>query len=361
MIIQIEPWIDEEESKQLKEVINSTFVTEWKKTEEFQKKFKELTKAKYALAYCNGTMSLFAALKILGIGNGDEVIVPDLTFIASSNSIILSGADPVFVDVDKDTFQIDPSEIEKAITSKTKAIMPVHLYGQSCEMDAIMDLAKKYNLRIIEDAAQGVGVKYKGKHVGTFGEFGSFSFYGNKTITTGEGGMLITSDENLSKRAFSFKNHGRAKKGVFIHEEIGYNFSITEMQAAVGIAQLSKLDRIKSKKEEIRKIYEKGLSDIQEVKLSFIDPRCSVVNWFTNIIVPDAGKLQDYLMKKGIQTRRAFYPLHLQPCYNYMKSDKKYPNADYVYEHMLSLPSSYKLAKNEIEQVIEGIKEFYKK
>ena len=361
MIIQIGPWIGKEELDQLNEVVNSTFVTEWKKTAEFEKKFCELTGAKYSVAYCNGTMSLFAALKILGIGKDDEVIVPDLTFAASSNSILLAGATPVFVDIKQKIFQISPSEIERHITKKTKAIMPVHLYGQSCDMDSIMKIADKYNLKIIEDAAQGFGVKFIGRHVGTFGDFGSFSFYGNKTITTGEGGMLTTNNEELAKKAFAFKNHGRMEKGIFIHEEIGFNFGFTEMQAALGLAQLSKFEKIKKRKAEIRKYYETNLKDIPQIKMSFIDLKCEPVHWFSNIIVSDAESLQKYLKENNIQTRRFFYPLHLQPCYSYMKLKNKFPNTDHVYKHGLSLPSSATIKDEELAEVANKIKNFYKK
>ncbi len=361
MIIQIEPWIGEEELKEVTEVIKSTFITESKKTEEFENNFKEFTGAKHALAYSSGSTALFAALKILEIGQGDEVIVPDLTFVASSNSIILSGATPVFVDVDKQTFQISPEEIEKHITKRTKAIMPVHLYGQSCDMDSIMEIAKKHNLLIIEDAAQGAGVKFKGKHVGTFGDVGCFSLYGNKTITMGEGGVIVTNNSELAKKFYMFKNHGRPKRGTFFHEEIGYNFSITEMQAAIGIAQLSKFEKIKKRKQEVRDYYERTLSDIPEIKLTYIDPRCSPVHWFTSLIVPDVESLQSFLIKQNIQTRRFFPALHLQPCYRNIKFPETYPNAAYAFAHCLSLPSSALIKDGELAEVVKNIREFYKK
>ena len=360
-VVQIEPWIGKEEAEQVREAVESTFVTEWKKTEEFEKKFSELTGSKHCIAYCNGTMSLFAALKLLGIGRGDEVIVPDITFIASANAVLLAGAIPVFVDVDRETFQINPVKIEEKITSRTKAIMPVHLYGQSCDMEAIMRIAKKYDLKVIEDAAQAVGVKFNGKHVGTFGDFGSFSFYGNKTITTGEGGMLLTNDDKLAEEAYAFKNHGRAKKGIFLHEKIGFNFSFTEMQAALGLAQLSKLERIKNKKEDIRKHYQKGLSDIPEIKFSSGNPRCQAVFWFTNIFVPDAEGLQQHLLKNKIQTRRIFYPLHLQPCYSFMNIKENFPDSEYVYKHGLSLPSSATINSEQLAKIVKSIREFYRK
>ena len=199
----------------------------------------------------NGTAALYCGLKALDLKEEDEIIVPNMTFIASSNAVIFARAKPVLCDIDPNRLCVSAEQIEKVITNKTKAIMPVHLYGRSCDMDPIMNLAKKYNLKIIEDAAQWVGVLYKGRHVGTFGEIGTLSFYANKTITCGEGGIVLTNDDNIKDHCYKMKNHGRSKKGTFIHESIGFNFAFTEMQAAIGISQLKKLNRIISKKEKI--------------------------------------------------------------------------------------------------------------
>ncbi len=356
MIPQIEPWLDEVELNELSRVIKDNWITEGKKTEEFESRFKKLTGAKHAFAVNNGTIGLYMAQKILGIGEGDEVIVPNLTFIASNNSVIMAGAKPVLVDVNKKAFNIDPEKIKEEITDQTKAIMPVHLYGQSADMDAIMKIAKKNNLLVIEDAAQGVGVRFNGKHVGTFGEIGVFSFYGNKTITTGEGGLILTNDDNLAKEVFMYKNHGRAVKGTFVHEKLGYNFSFTDLQAAVGIAQLSKLKEIIERKRKIREKYAELLKDIPEIQFTFIDQRCEPVHWFTSILIDNPQKLSNYLKKEGIETRRFFYPIHRQPCYNF-KGD--FPNSDYAYERGLSLPSSALLNEEQIDFICEKIKAFF--
>jgi perosamine synthetase len=361
MIIQIEPWLGEEEKKQLNEVSDSGWVTEHEKTEEFEKKFCQLTNITNAIAYCNGTMTLLASLKILGIGDGDEVILPDITFTATSNAVIFAGATPVFVDVDKETFQISPSRVIEKITPRTKAIIPVHLYGQSCDMDAIMKIANQHNLNIIEDAAQAVGVKFNGKNLGTFGEFGSFSFFGNKNMTTGEGGMLVTKDLELAKKAYSFKNHGRMKRGTFIHEDIGLNCCITEMQAGIGIAQLNKYPEIIRRKNQIFDFYKKELSGIRDIKFQSVDARCEPIPWFTNIIVPDANALEEFLKQNQIQTRRIFYPLHLQPCYKNLPPQGDFPSAEFIYKHGLSLPSAVTLTQEQLKTVASKIKEFYGK
>ncbi len=360
MIIQIEPWIGKEELEEVISVIESTFLTESKKTAEFETRFKAFTNAEHAIAYASGSTALFASLKVLGIEKGDEVILPALTFVATPNSVLLADAKPIFVDIDRETFQIDPNLIEQHITLRTKAIMPVHLYGQSCNMDAIMAIAKKHRLLVIEDAAQGCGVLYKGKHVGTFGDIGVISFYGNKTITTGEGGMILTNSAYLARKLYMYKNHGRPRRGTFVHDEIGYNFSITEMQSAVGLAQLSKFDRIKKRKDDIRMYYERALEDVSPLRLTFIDPRCSPVHWFSSILVPNVESLQNFLLKYEIQSRRFFPPLHRQPCYRFMNiPHEQYPNANYAFDHGLSLPSSVHTTDEQLAEVVRRIKEFY--
>lgn len=354
-----EPIIGNEELEQLKEVIDSKYLTEDNKTKQFEEEFKKLAGAKHAIAYSNATMGLFAALKVLGIKPGDEVIIPDLTFVATCNAVIMAGATPIIVDVDKDTFNIAPELIENKITNKTKVIMPVHLYGQSADMDIITEIAKKHNLKVIEDAAQGIGVKFRGKHVGTFGDIGCFSFYGNKTITTGEGGMITTNDYQLATECYRLKNHGRDVKGVFKHKYIGYNFSFTEMQAAIGIAQLGKLNAIIKRKKEINDFYKYNLLDIKGIRFVYIDERCSPVYWLTSIMIEDTQKLEklsEFLLKEGIMTRRFFYPLHKQECYTF---NGDYPNSLYAYEHGLSLPSGANLSDETLNIICNKIKEYF--
>lgn len=365
MILQIQPWIDQAELEELKRVIDSTFVTEATLTKEFEDRIKDLTGAKFAIAMTNGTVSLFSCLKALNIGPGDEVIVPDLTFIATANAVILAGATPVFVDVSNDTFCIDINKTVDLITDKTRAIIPVHLYGQSADMEKILDLAKSKGIHIIEDAAQGVGVKFNNQHVGTFGDLGVLSFYGNKTITCGEGGVIITNNEDLAKKCYRQKNHGRDVKGTFIHEHIGFNFAFTEMQAAIGISQLKKLDRIIEKKKQIHSLYEKGLSDLSDFKPVFIDPRTNPVYWLTSYLTSKVEELSSFLIKNDVQTRRFFYPLHKQPCYFNNDNVKVFPerieNSTLAYEMGISLPSSYGISEEEINTVISLIRCFFNK
>ena len=362
-IVQIEPWIDESELRELERVIDSTFVVEHELTREFERMTMQLTGCKHAIAVCNGTMALFVGLKALGIGPGDEVIVPNFTFIASANAVILAGATPVLCEVREDTFCLDVAKAEQAVTRRTKSVMPVHLYGQSADMNEVMAFAKRHGLSVIEDAAEAIGVRFAGKHVGTFGEVGILSYYGNKTVTCGEGGMVLTNNDALAKAARRLKNYGRDQKGTFVHESIGFNFSFTDLQAAVGIAQMRKMPAIVRKKREIHDRYVEELRDLPDFQPVYIDPRCEPVFWFTSFLCPNPEALSSYLQARNIQTRRFFYPLHLQPCYADRKhirfTDADFRLSEKIYERGISLPSAYRLSVEEQTFIIEQIHRFY--
>lgn len=364
MILQIEPWIDEEELEELRKVIESTFVTENTATKAFEGMCRELTGSRHALAFTNGTVALFACLKALGVGRGDEVLLPDLTFIATANAVLMAGALPIFCDIDPKTLCLDPDSAASKLSERTKAVMPVHLYGQSADMTALASFAKDHGLYVVEDAAQGVGVKFLQKHVGSFGELGVLSFFGNKTITCGEGGIILTEDDKLAEACYRLKNHGRARKGIFVHEEIGYNFGFTEMQAAVGISQMRKLPRIIARKREIHDRYVAELSGISALQPCLIDSRTDPVFWFTSFLADDAELLAASLLKKEIQTRRFFYPLHLQPCYmkhaEVMAANRgEFPASVNAFQRGLSLPSSYLLTNEQQTTVISAIRAHY--
>jgi perosamine synthetase len=363
LIVQIEPWVDEGELRELKRVIDSTFLVEHELTREFENMTAQFTGAKHAVAVCNGTMALFTCLKAMGIGTGDEVIVPNFTFIASANAVILAGATPVLCEVREDTFCIDIERAESLVTQRTKAIMPVHLYGQSANVPQVMDFARRHNVRVLEDAAEGIGVRYDGKHVGTSGDMGILSYYGNKTITCGEGGIVLTNDDALAKAAYRMKNYGRDRKGTYIHETIGYNFSFTDLQAAIGIAQMKKFSAVVQKKREIHDRYVKALHDLAGCRPVYIDPRCEPVFWFTSFLCDDLEGLSSFLREQSIQTRRFFLPLHQQPCYadgKYIRvADGDFGISESIYEKGISLPSSYSLTEDQQSHVIEQIRHFY--
>ncbi len=360
MILQIEPWIDQAELEAVKRVIDSTYLTENQITAEFEAGVQKITGAKYAIATSNGTTALYCGLKALNIGYGDEVIVPNLTFVASSNAVIMAGAKPIFCEIKADTLCIDVEAAEKLVTEKTKAIMPVHLYGQSADLTAVLEFAAQYNLKVIEDAAQAIGVKFKGEHVGLQGDVSAISFYGNKTITCGEGGIILTQNDEIALACRRLKNHGRDRRGTFVHEHIGFNFSITELQSAIGVAQLEKLPAIIQKKQEIYDKYDRELADIPQLQILTIDRRCSPVHWFTSFYSENRAELETYLLNESIQTRRFFCPLHQQPCYRDMVDQSQtYPISENAYEKGISLPSSYSLTTEEQDFVIDKIREFY--
>ena len=323
----------------------------------------QLTGAKHAIAVCNGTLALFVSIKALGIGPGDEVIVPNFTFIASANAVILAGATPVLCEVSQETFCLDVARADELITPRTKAIMPVHLYGQSADMNEILDFARRHGLRIIEDAAEAIGVRFEGKHVGTFGDLGIISYYGNKTVTCGEGGVVLTNDDELAEAAYRLKNYGRNQKGTFIHDSIGFNFSFTDLQAAIGIAQMKKMPAIVSRKREIHDRYVEELHDVPDFRPVYIDPRCEPVFWFTSFLCADPASLVEFLRQHNIQTRRFFYPLHLQPCFGDRRMvrgmDSDFSTSESIYQRGISLPSSYGLKREEQSYVMDQIRSFY--
>lgn len=366
-ISQISPWISNSEANYTKKILLKKFLTESKETENFEKNLKNKFNNKYLTTYCNWTAGLYACLKILNLNKGDEVLVPNLTFISTVNSIIFANLKPVLCEIDKNNLCIDLKDVQKKITKKTKVVIPVHLYGNSCDMTKLKSICKKNNLYMIEDSAQAIGATYKNKFLGTIGDMGGVSLYGNKIITSGEGGIIFCKKKKYSKNLYKFKNHGREKKGVFIHKKIGFNFMFTEMQAAIGNVQLKKLDKILIKKNKIANFYKKKLDKLKEI--TFIKPNKYVkqVHWFTNILVNKKykNKLQNFLKKRGIQTRSCFYPVNLQPCYkktNYIKNiNEKFLISKNIYDELISLPSSFNLSIKQQMYVISTIKQFFQR
>jgi perosamine synthetase len=361
MIPQIQPWIDEQEWFEVKRVMESTYLTENRATQDFEQGIATLTGAKHAIAVCNGTAALFCILKALAIGHGDEVIVPDMTFVATANAVIMAGARPIFAPIKKQTLDFDYDAIKSLITPNTRAIMPVHLYGRSADLAKVLSIATELNLHVIEDAAQAIGVHFERQHVGFLGVAGAISFYGNKTITSGEGGVILTDNEQLADTCRQLKNHGCKQRGTFIHEHIGFNFSMTEMQAAVGIAQLRKLPAIIERKHKIYAAYSSSLSQIRELEGLSIDPRCQPVHWFTSFYAAERDALADHLAACGIQTRLFFCPLHMQPCYQELTNSASmdYSESKDAYAQGISLPSSYGLSEEDLAYVIDKIQSFY--
>lgn len=355
-INQMEPWIGEEEKRAVMEYLDSGgWLTEYKKTQEFEQMIADYVGSKYVSVNNNGTVSLFSAIMALGIGAGDEVIVPDYTMIASANAVVLAGAKPVFVDIDKKNFCIDLYLAEKAITPKTKAIMLVTINGRYPDMNKAVDLARSHNLFLIEDACQSLGSRYQGKHLGTFGDVGCFSFSSPKIITTGQGGAVATDNEELYEKVSKIKNFGRIGSGVDYHVMLGYNFKFTDLQAVIGIEQMKKLDWRVQRKKEMFALYQSQFEDVPEVE--FIDTNLEDTSpWFIDPLVPEPQGLADFLKERGIGTRPFYPPIHSQPPYGL---ESEYPNTEYVSSHGLWLPSSSFLSDEDITRVCDEIKAYY--
>lgn len=279
---------------------------------EFEKEFSKFCECKYSIAVSNGTAALHLALIALGIKTGDEVIIPDLTFAATINSVLYTGAKPVIVDIDSTCWGIDPLQIEKAITSKTKALIVVHLYGQPCQMDKIMKIAKKHKLFVIEDCAEAHGATYAGRKVGSIGDIGCFSFYGNKVITTGEGGMCTTNSKKLADKIKILRDHGMSIKRKYWHDVVGYNYRMTNLQAAIGLAQLERVKTILINRRKIEDKYRKALKGVKgiEFQADNLDKR-KKITWLVSALVnaEERDSLLIRLKNKKVDTRPFFYPL----------------------------------------------------
>ena len=331
---------------------------------EFEKKFSQFSGCEYGVSCTSGTTALHLALVTLGIGTGDEVIIPTFTMIATANTVRYTGAVPVLVDLDNRCWNMDVNQIEEKITNRTKAIVVVHTYGHPAEMYTINKIAKKYNLYVVEDAAEAHGAKYKGQSIGSIGDVACFSFYGNKIITTGEGGMLVTNNKEIATIAANLRDHAFSKDRHFWHKYVGFNYRMTNMQAAVGLAQVERIEEMVEIRRQNASIYTHKLSNIPSVSTPF--ERCSVKNvfWMYGILVNGESEsirdeLRIFLADSGIETRSFFIPIHLQPVYYEQFSDQNFPNSEYLCQYGLYLPSSSTLTEKEITYITDKIKRFF--
>ncbi|UCG15088.1 MAG: DegT/DnrJ/EryC1/StrS family aminotransferase [Phycisphaerales bacterium] len=354
------PQIGKAEILSVLETLEDNWVTEGKKTKQLEGMLADYFGCKRVVMVPNGTLALFAALKVLGIGPGDEVIVPDFTFFASASAVVLTGAKPVLVDVDELDGNISVAAARASLSDRTKAIMPVHIYGQSCDMQAVMELARCHGLLVVEDAAQGMGVTFGDKHVGTFGDIGCMSFFADKTLTTGEGGALLVNDEELARRCVYFKNQGRLRRGTFVHEHMGYNFRITDLQAAIGVAQFERIAQTIRHKRSLCAAYARRLSGCPGVRWPADNGFGQAVPFRVNILVDDPEGLARFLADRDIAVRRFFYPLHLQPSLNAANCVvRQQPvNSVRLFEAGLMLPSGLDLAETEVDYVCACILEY---
>lgn len=348
-------YLGKEEAKLVAEVVLSNWISEGKKTREFEERFRKFVGTKHAFATANCTGGLMIALRAIGVQPGDEVIVPTFTHMGSVACIALVGAKPVFVDVDPKTYTISPDGMKQVVTNRTKAAIVVHIYGHPADMDKIMPIADQHKISIIEDSAQGLGSRYKGIHVGNFGRAAGFSFFADKTVTTGEGGMLVTNDESLTKEILMLKNDGRIERGVYVSDRVGYNMRITDIQSALALPQLAKLNRLVARKRRLVAFYKKHLKGVRGVKFPYWDEHCFINPHRVNILVEDPESLMQYLQKYGMGARLFYHPVHRYPTYN---TGQSFPNAEYAFAHGLSLPSAPMLEESTVRKVCEKVKEY---
>lgn len=358
--------IDDKDIEAVIEVLKSDYVTTGPKVGEFEKKVADYCGAKYAVAIANGTAALHAACMAAGIGEGDEVITTPITFVASSNCALYCGATPVFADIDARTYNIDPDDIERKITDRTKAIVAVHFTGQPCDMDRIHDIAKKNNLKVIEDAAHALGADYKGRKIGSISDMTTFSFHPVKHITTGEGGMILTNNEELYKKLLLARGHGITRDenemtqsdGAWYYQQIdiGYNYRITDIQCALGISQMDKLDTFVEKRRCIVDKYNKAFEKCKDIVTPYQLEGCNNSYHLYVVKVPERKNVFNKMRAAGIGVNVHYIPVYTQPYYRrHGYKGVTCPNAEDYYEHCISLPIYPDLTKEEQEYVIEQL------
>ena len=347
------------EFKYVTDCLNSTRISsKGPYIDKFENDFSEFLNIKYSTTVSNGTVALHLALLCLGIKEGDEVIVPTLTYIASVNAINYVGAKPIFVDADLLTWNIDVDAIEAKISKKTKAIIIVHLYGACCDMDKINELCKKHDILLIEDVAEAFGSKFKDKFAGSFGDIATFSFFGNKTITTGEGGMVVTNNKVLYEKAKFLKSQAVSMEKEYWHDEIGYNYRMTNLTAAIGVAQLERANEIISKKRQILEIYKNELNDLP-IKFQNEDNKSFNTYWMISIVVENENirdQIREELRLNSVETRPFFPPANVMPVFY---TNEIFPNALNLSKTGINLPSYPDLSKEEVEFICTVIKKIY--
>jgi perosamine synthetase len=346
------------EKAYVNDCIDSTWISSsGKYVDQFESGFASFCDVRHAISCCNGTTALHLALCALGVGPGDEVIVPTLSFVATANTIRYCGAVPVFVDSEPETWNIDPSLIESKITERTKGIIVVHLYGHPAHMDPIMAIARSHGLFVVEDAAEAHGAKYNGQCAGSIGDIAAFSFYGNKVITTGEGGMVVTNNNDLAARARLLRGQGMDSARRYWHSIVGYNYRMTNLVAAVGLAQLEKVDWHLERRLTIANAYKKLFAQVPGVTWQHEQPWAQHAYWMFSVLVNNAFDRDDIariLKDRGIETRPVFYPMHLLPPYEETTS---YPVSEQISRAGLSLPTWAGMNDDDVHYVVASFAE----
>jgi len=365
-----EPYLFGNEKKYLLKCLKDGFVSSSGRfVKKFEEKFAKRVNRKFAISVSNGTAALQLAFEALNLKKNDEVILPSFTIISCILPVIRCGAKPILIDSDPITWNMDVNKLEEKITSRTKAIIAPHIYGLPIDMDSLLKITRKYKLKVIEDSAEVLGLKYKGKECGSFGDVSTFSFYANKHITTGEGGMIVTNDKKIAKKCRSLRNLSFNNKRRFLHHELGWNYRFTNIQSAVGLAQLEKLNRFVIKKRNIGKIYNKGLSKIKIFNIPLEKKEYAKnIYWVYGLVLKKKSPikletLMKELRKEGVETRNFFWPLHEQPILKKMGFFKKIklPVAEHISRNGLYLPSGLSISASQQKYVINKIKKIISK
>jgi perosamine synthetase len=358
-------WLPEvgiEERDALLRVLESNYLNDGEVTTEFERQMAATFGVRHAVATTSGTTAIFLALAGLGVTHGDEVVVPDVTFIATANAVTLTGATPVLVDVDPETLNIDPSAFEGAITARTKAVVPVHVSGRGAAMPQILERAARHSVAVVEDAAEALLSKQRGRCLGTLGIAGCFSFSPNKTMTTGQGGLVVTDDDSLAVRLRELKDQGRPVRGTGgndIHAAVGYNFKLTNMQAAVGLGQLGKLKARAAHLRDIYRWYVAGLAGMPQVRVLPFDVDAGESPQWVDALAEDRDALVEHLLRHDIHCRPFWFPIHTQQ--PYLQPDARFPVSSRLMPRALWLPSALHLTEREIGMVCEDIRQFYRR
>jgi perosamine synthetase len=356
------PFIGAREKELVLDALDSGWVSSiGKYIDEFEAKFARYCGTEYALAVSNGTTGLHLALATLGLKPGDEVIIPDLTFVATANAVAYTGATPILADIDPDTLCIDPASVKSLITARTKAIIPVHLYGHPSDMDALTEIGNVHGIDIVEDAAEAHGAEYKGRKVGGLGKCGVFSFYGNKVITTGEGGMLTTNDREFYLRARQLRDHAMSPKRRYYHEEVGYNYRITNLQAALGVAQLERIEEFLQRRAEIMGWYNSEIATTGSVRLNRVKNWAKSAFWMVCLEVDwlDEARRSAFmqaLKAQGIDSRPYFCAMSSLPMY----TQRPLPVSARKAQIGLNLPSYYELTKSDVQRIGSDVNQLLK-
>ncbi len=357
-----EPYLTGNEKKYLNDCLETNWISsQGEYILKFEKALADYHSMKHAIVTSNCTTALHLSLKALNIGPGDEVICPALTFIAPANMVILTGAKLVLIDIHPKTLTIDPSLIEKKITKNTKAIIIVHQFGHAAHMNEILSFAKRYNLKIIEDNAESIGARYKGNLLGTIGDMSTFSFFGNKIITTGEGGAVLTNDDKIAIYSRELRDHGMSYKKKYHHIDLGYNYRMTNIQSAIGLAQMEKLDEILSIRKNQMDYYYDKLSDVKGIILREYEDWCEPVHWLTTITLKEAYNRDafiSFMKKEGIDCRQMINPVNFAEHLVDLYDSDNFPNAIAASKQSVHLPSSTHLSKEKIDIIVKKIKTF---